>query len=475
MKLQALFLMSHFLSAILAAAAVMFALRPDAQLTSQVTTLGIGAILVALISWLVGAKLKGGLRLMIRATAKADAPNTMKVGILEFDGAARQLSDYVQRWSEAVAGARQQTHDIETLLVQLDRRSPRRDSRPSSVGAQLRHLLEGITQNVDAELHQVLNCAQEISRSVDEIADGADDQSDAVAKTTTYADQMSTGIEAVAETARNLQEAVVTVRDTAQKSNSCVAELKRGVERLGVHLENNERNFRSLTDHVREIGTMIETIGGIASRTDMLALNASIESVRAGEHGKGFAVVADEVHRLAEQTAHATREVAAMLNSTQLESRESIRDIAAERQEVEREMERVQSVQKVIESVIEVSSDSALQLGEIPSCTDHQLLMIRNIMLAVERIANVAKSARSQAEKARWTTKALSKITSQLDSALTPLRGCADRPSPTGSPAPARVPTGVPFDGQGRRNEESTLADQTRETRQDELEVAVAR
>jgi methyl-accepting chemotaxis protein len=453
----------------------MFALKANTSLTSQAITIGVGVILIALVSWLVGAKLKSGLRLMIRATAKADGAHSTDVGISEFDSAARQLSDYVQRWSEAVASARQQTHDVETLVAQLDRRLPGRDLRPSSAGEQLRQFLEGIMQNVDAELHQVFNCAQEILSSVGEIADGADDQSGSVTKTTTYADQMSTNIEAVVETARNLQGAVVTVRDTAKESDGCVAELKRGVERLGVHLEVNERKFRSLTDHVREIGTMIETIGGIASRTDMLALNASIESVRAGEHGKGFAVVADEVHRLAEQTAHATREVAAMLESTQLETRESIRDITAERQEVEREMERVGSVQKVIESVIEVSNDSALQLGEIPTRTDQQLLTIRNIMLAVEQIANITKLTRSQAEKARWTTKALSKITSQFDSVLAPLRGCADRPSQTSSAAPAQVLADASFDGQRRPNQESNLADPALETRQEELEAAVVR
>lgn len=475
MKLQALLLMSHFIAAILAAAAVVFTQGADVGLTRQLIAVGVGAVLVALVSWVVGAKLKAGLRLMIRATAKADGSPTTTVGILEFDGAARQLSDYVQRWSEAVASARQQTHDVETLLVQLDRRSPGRDTRPSSVGTQLCHVLDGITQNVDTELRQVLNCAQELSRTVSEIADGAEDQSDSAAKTTTYADQMTTNIEVVAQTARHLQGAVVTVRDTAKESNACVAELKRGVERLGVHLEVNDRNFRSLTDHILEIGTMIETIGGIASRTDMLALNASIESVRAGEHGKGFAVVADEVHRLAEQTAHAAREIAAMLDSTQLETRESIRDIAAERKEVEREMERVRSVQKVIDNIIEVSNESARQLGEIPSCTDHQLLSIRNIMLAVERIANVAKTTRSQAEKARWTTKSLSNITSQFDLALAPLRGCAARSAQIGSPAPVRGLTDVPFDNHERRYEEATNAHQAEETWQEPLEVAVVR
>jgi len=64
--------------------------------------------------------------------------------------------------------------------------------------------------------------------------------------------------------------------------------------------------IESLNESSREIGEVMATIAEIAKRTNLLALNASIEAARAGDAGRGFAVVADEVKRLASMTAEAT-------------------------------------------------------------------------------------------------------------------------------------------------------------------------
>ncbi|WP_347901598.1 PAS domain-containing methyl-accepting chemotaxis protein [Pseudomonas purpurea] len=95
----------------------------------------------------------------------------------------------------------------------------------------------------------------------------------------------------------------------AQKGSQVVQQTVQIIEEISRDLNEAARSIDAVSKQSDIIGTIVQTIRGIADQTNLLALNAAIEAALAGEHGRGFAVVADEVRSLAARTSQATLEI----------------------------------------------------------------------------------------------------------------------------------------------------------------------
>lgn len=117
-----------------------------------------------------------------------------------------------------------------------------------------------------------------------------------------------------------LQDVVASVARYATQLQACGAEVERmaeTVQRLRLDSANSRKQMARLQErmdalrgHSQDISQIVNLIDAIAFRTNVLALNASIEASKAGEAGRGFAVVAQEVRQLAMRSADSSRKIA---------------------------------------------------------------------------------------------------------------------------------------------------------------------
>lgn len=410
-------LASAVISASIAVAIASFSLSPLVAMALVV----IGIIGCAVPALLLRRRIFEGIVALEKAVGKSSEHRNQKTHVTEFDSSLEEIRKHVQRWSTAAKRSREQMREFEKLADKLDNRSEKGMSSENP-SQRIQNIIGGITRSIDNQLEQLEHSLGEIQSSFKQHASALEDQNDTVTKTTTYVEQLSVNIASVSQHANHAEKDCQDVVSVANDATETIAGLKKEVQRVHGGFESSESRLRSLSDRYREIGMIAETITEISSRTDMLALNVSIESVRAGTNSRGFSVVAEEVRKLAEQASQAAREVTGIVESIQLETQESTSSISQYRNDLLKELDDLGKTSNSLEKVRSQSQSTNEQVSDIAKSAGQQIHLTRDLIAAVEKISKTSRHGRRRIEATSWGVNGLSSILESLQGSLSVLR-----------------------------------------------------
>jgi methyl-accepting chemotaxis protein len=304
----------------------------------------------------------------------------------------------------------------------------------------------------------------EISSQIDIVRDRVVDQSASVTESTSAIEQIVKNIESldhlIAEEARAIDGSSGAISRIVAGIESTTGRVSNLVERVGRLKRSSEEGSAAvkvsateIAETARQSEKLLELngmIAAVASRTNLLAMNAAIEAAHAGEAGSGFAIVADEIRRLAEESAASAKQAAGELrtikgsidrivdssrlaeaaferiggsvNDTDAGLNEIAVEMAGQRSGADEVLISLDAMRDATENITagsaEMRTGGALVIDEM----EHLLTLSTTIEGSVSSMAKEAGGIAAQAAKAAEAARMNGEIAAVIDSELSPYR-----------------------------------------------------
>jgi len=250
--------------------------------------------------------------------------------------------------------------------------------------------------------------ASEIRAASDDLAMRTQQQAASLEETSARMEQITSGVE---NAARGAEEVTASVGEASREAG-----LGEDVARQAVGA------MVAIQRSAQEISKIIELIDGIAFQTNLVALNAGVEAVRAGDAGKGFAVVANEVRALAQRSAEAAREIKDLVTGSV--------------EEVDRGVELVGRSGDAFTRIAGRVGEIAVQASRISELSRAQSSSLQQVNLAVREMDQMTQHNAAMVEQTTAASRSLAGEAQELDAMV----GCfqLDRATKSMAPIPAR-------------------------------------
>jgi methyl-accepting chemotaxis protein/methyl-accepting chemotaxis protein-1 (serine sensor receptor) len=272
-------------------------------------------------------------------------------------------------------------------------------------------IVGGINRSLNAAVHelsrgaeQVATAATEIAASSQSLAQGTSEQAASLEETSASSEEMTSMTRKNADNSRQCAKLMVQVDARVSAANQTLGQMVTSM-----------REINSSSDKISKI---IKVIDEIAFQTNILALNAAVEAARAGEAGMGFAVVADEVRNLAQRSAQAAKDTAALIEESITRSNEG--------------SSKLTQVSEAISTITESTNQVKTLVDEVNLGSQEQARGAEQISKAIVQIEQVTQRAAASSEEA---ASASQELTAQVGAIRTVVRQLEGLVQSSDSPA----------------------------------------
>ena len=174
-------------------------------------------------------------------------------------------------------------------------------------------ILDGSTEKVNNIVEVFTESSHTVHEAVDQIAQGSDDMTKSIQKQTEMTEMIRTFIAEASEEFMDVKSISENSKGYLKQGSDMMNQVSGKTVRAGEQNTYTYTIMKELSEKSKEVYGITELITNISNQTNLLSLNAAIESARAGEAGRGFSVVAEEIRKLSAQTHEFTANISSII------------------------------------------------------------------------------------------------------------------------------------------------------------------
>ncbi|MBP3818289.1 MAG: cache domain-containing protein [Butyrivibrio sp.] len=218
--------------------------------------------------------------------------------------------------------------------------------------------------------NQASTASGQVSQAVDDISKGAVNQAESVETAAGNTQDIGKDIEQVADNVKQLNSYSEQMKTSCEAAMEALTKLIEQSTEVQESVKDIGATIDSTNESAKEISKFSEAITEIASQTNLLSLNASIEAARAGDAGKGFAVVATEIGQLAVQSSNSAEEIKKIVEKLVADSEASVEVMQRLNASFDQQSQQLDDTKTNMQSMAENVDNVADSTGNIAGYVD---------------------------------------------------------------------------------------------------------